>query len=115
MKESSNIIIENSSDNNKEIKEKQNSIKKQTNICQLCFKKYSKDPNIKCIIFKDCDHEICYICLYKILLRSYIKSISQIYSSNNKFLLSSSKYFLKFFLLFSKFSEVFLQSSISFS
>ena len=84
MKESSNIIIENSSDNNKEIKEKQNSIKKQTNICQLCSKKYSKDLNIKCIIFNDCNHEICYICLYKILLRSYIKSISQIYSSNNK-------------------------------
>ena len=84
MKESQNIIINESSENSNEKKEHQNSIIKQKNICQICSKKYSKDPNIKCIIFNNCEHEICYICLYKILIRSHIKSISQIFSSDNK-------------------------------
>ena len=67
-----------------EKKEKQNKIKKQTHTCQLCSKNYKHDSNIKCILFNNCEHEICYFCLYKLLIRSYIKPISQIHQTNNK-------------------------------
>ena len=97
--EKSNKIVENESDekqldnkNNeiniktdeKEEKEKQKKIKNQTNICQLCTKNYKHNSNIKCILFNSCNHEICYICLYKLLIRSYIKPISQIFKTDNK-------------------------------
>ena len=84
MKESENRLEKNLSENKEEKKEEKKQIKRHKNICQLCSKKYSKDSNIKCIFFNVCDHEICYICLYKILIRSHIKSISQIFSTNNK-------------------------------
>ena len=84
MKESENIIEKNLSENQEEKKEEKKQIKKHKNFCQLCSKKYSKDSNIKCIFFNECEHEICYICLYKILIRSHIKSISQIFATNNK-------------------------------
>ena len=64
-------------------KEEKKEIKIYRNICQLCSKKFAKNPNIKCVCFNNCDHEICYICLYKILIRSYIKPISQIHSTKN--------------------------------
>ena len=67
-----------------EEKEKQQNIKKLTNICQLCTKNYKNNSNIKCVLFNNCNHEICYICLYKILIRSYIKQISQIHKTNNR-------------------------------
>ena len=67
-----------------EEKEKQKKIKNQTNICQLCTKNYKHNSNIKCILFNSCNHEICYICLYKLLIRSYIKPISQIFKTDNK-------------------------------
>ena len=84
MKKSEKMIDNIESGEKEDKKEKKELIKKFYNICQLCSKKYTKNPNIKCIHFNNCDHEICYICLYKILIRSKIKSISQIFSLNNK-------------------------------
>ena len=78
-----NINNENNKIEEKENKEKQKIIKKQTNICQLCTKNYKNNSHIKCVLFNNCNHEICYICLYKLLIRSYIKSISQIHKINN--------------------------------
>ena len=68
----------------KKNKENQKNIKKITNICQLCAKKYKNNCHIKCVLFDNCNHEICFICLYKLLIRSYIKQISQIHKTNNK-------------------------------
>ena len=84
MKESENIIENNSLEIKEEKKDQQKQVKRNKNICQLCLQNFSKNSNIKCIFFNKCDHEICYICLYKILIRSYIKPISQIFSTNNK-------------------------------
>ena len=86
MKESEEKIENNLEENKNEKKEEQElkHIKSLKNICQLCSKNYTKNTNIKCILFNNCNHEICYICLYKILIRSYIKPLSQIFTTNNK-------------------------------
>ena len=78
-------LYDKNEDKNKDekIKETENKEKKM-NICQICSKKYSKDQKLKCMPFDCCNHEICYICIYKLLIRSYIKSIAQIYNTNNK-------------------------------
>ena len=68
----------------KNINKKENKNKIQKNICQICSNKKNKNEKIKCILFNNCNHEICYICLYKILIRSYKKQIAQIYNTNNK-------------------------------
>ena len=83
MKESDQTKENNIEEKKDEQKNEKKEIKIHRNICQLCSKKFAKNPNIKCICFNNCDHEICYICLYKILIRSYIKPISQIHSTNN--------------------------------
>ena len=71
-------------ESNKNIDNKENEIKEQINICQICSHKYKENEKIQCIHFDFCKHKICSICLYKLLIRSYIKQIAQIYNSNNK-------------------------------
>ena len=72
---------ESNNNSNNKIKEEKN--KEKITICQICSKKYSNNETIKCIPFDGCNHDICYICLYKLLIRSYIKSIAKIYNTNN--------------------------------
>ena len=88
MKESNDLIKNENSEIKEEKKEEKKQIKTPKNKCHICSQKYSKNPNIKCIFFDNCNHEICYICLYKILIRSYIKSISKIFTTNNKLKIS---------------------------
>ena len=88
MKESNDSIKNENSEIKEDKKEEKKQIKTPKNKCHICSQKYSKNPSIKCIFFDNCNHEICYICLYKILIRSYIKSISKIFTTNNKLKIS---------------------------
>ena len=67
-------------DKNNENKIKKEELKEEKYyICQICSKKQIKNIN-----FDICNHEMCYICLYKLLIRSYMKQIAQISNTNNK-------------------------------
>ena len=76
-------------ESNKKEENKEKGIKKEELkekeycICQICSKKHNKNEIIKNIHFAKCNHEICYICLYKLLIRSYMKQIAQISTTNN--------------------------------
>ena len=77
-------IIDTEKDEEKKIDKKKEEEKEEKKyICKICSNKENKTGKIKCIYFEKCNHEICYICLYKLLIHSYIKQISQIHKTNN--------------------------------
>ena len=71
--------------NEQKTEEESNSILRSRNYCQMCGNSNEKpDKNKNILYFNVCRHGVCYNCLYKIIIRSYIYQLSFIHNTNNK-------------------------------